>query len=102
MADRSPAPDPEPDDASRDLDTPEPVGDDDPAESRSLFDRWWWQSATVVVIGFVVIGFQWEVISTGEAIAANYAMVALGLAAVALGAYLFWKDRPKAPEPDDR
>lgn len=104
MADRSAAPEPAPDDAARDLDAPVdvPETEEAPAPSRSLFDRWWWQSASVAVIGIVVIGFQFEVISTGEAIPANWGMVVLGLGAVVLGAYLYWKDRPDAPKPDDR
>lgn len=93
MADRSPTPGPDPDDARRELDAPEP-DEDTPTKSRSLFDRWWSQAASVAILGAVVIGFQWDVISTGEAIPANWVMVALGLGAIGVGAYLYRKDRP--------
>ena len=88
MADRSPEPD---DDV--------PAGDDD-TPNPSLFERWWWQSFMVAAIGLVVIGFQWEVISTGEAILANWLMVGLGAVAVVVGAILFRKDRPRDRDGD--
>jgi hypothetical protein len=103
MADRSPAPDDATfdddatDDTAREL---EPVdddadeADDEPAHDRSLTARWWWQGAVLAATGVVVIVWQWGVISSGDAIAANWAMVALGLAAVAAGGVLLWHDRP--------
>ena len=87
MAERSSEPD---DDLPAEGDSPNP----------SLFERWWWQSFMVAAIGLVVIGFQWQVISTGEAILANWLMVGLGAAAVVVGAVLFRKDRPQDPGDD--
>lgn len=81
MADRSPTPD-----------TP----DDEPTEpDRSLFARWWWQGAMLAGAGAIVVVWQWDLIRKDEAIAANWAIVALGVAAVVAGAVLLWKDRPE-------
>ncbi len=51
----------------------------------SLTHRWWWQGAVVVVAGIVVITFQWEVIGSGRANAANWVMVAAGVGAIGFG-----------------
>lgn len=96
MADRSPRPD-RPDDAAPD----EPTDVDSPAPSRSLFARWWSQGALLAGTGVIVIVWQWDVISKGTAIGANWAMAALGAAAVVGGAVLVWKDRPRDTPPDD-
>ncbi len=88
MADRSPEPD---DDLT---------GEDEETPNPSLFERWWWQAFMVAAIGLVVIGFQWQVISKGEAILANWLMVGLGAAAVVVGAVLYRKDRPQEPGDD--
>lgn len=53
--------------------------------SRSLTNRWWWQSAVIVVAGLAVIGFQWDVIGPGQANAGNWVMAAVGAAAVLFG-----------------
>ncbi len=90
MADRSPAPEPS-DDEQTDL----------PRQDRSLFARWWWQGAMLAGTGVVVIVWQWDVITKGDAIGPTWAMVALGVLAVIGGALLVWKDRPRQQPPGD-
>ena len=84
MADRSPDRTPADDDAAE-----ERVG------PRPLTERWWWQGGALALVGVVVIAWQWNVISTGEALWATWAVVALGAVAVAVGARWLWRDRPK-------
>jgi len=96
MADRSPDrpadpahDDPADDDAVHDDVTEEPQG------PTPLTERWWWTGAALVLVGAVVVGWQWDVIAKGDAIAATWAVVALGAAAVVVGGLWIWRDRPK-------
>jgi len=66
--------------------------------NRSLTHRWWWQAAVIAVTGAAIIGFQWEVISGGEPIAATWVMVGIGAAAVVAGAVVAWRSRPHRPQ----
>ena len=61
---------------------------------RSLDRRWWWQAFVFGIVGIAIIGFQWEVIATGEAIAATWVMVAIGAVLIVAAAVTAWRDRP--------
>jgi hypothetical protein len=87
--DRSPA-DPKPAEPA-----PERFGD------RSLTKRWWWPAAVIAITGAAIIGMQWDVIQTGEAIVANWIMVAIGGAAIAVGGVVGWRSRPNPEGPDE-
>ena len=78
----------------------EPSPTEDEPGSRSLTQRWWWQAAVIVIAGLAIIGFQWEVISVGESIAATWVMVGIGAVAVVMGAVLAWRSRPGRSEQD--
>jgi hypothetical protein len=64
---------------------------------RSLDRRWWWSAAVRAIVGFAVIGFQWEVITSGQAIWATWIMVAIGAALLVSGGATAWRDRPQRP-----
>ncbi len=64
---------------------------------RSLDRRWWWSAAVRGIVGFAVIGFQWEVITSGQAIWATWIMVAIGAALLVSGGVTAWRDRPNRP-----
>ncbi len=85
MADTSPArrPPREPDAAAP---------DDGPAPGRPLADRWWWTGVATALVGAVLIGFQWEVVTTGESIAANWVLVVIGGGIVVAGLVILWRD----------
>jgi len=87
-----------------DVTRPEDAGPTDedatPMPDRSLAGRWWWQAFVVGITGVVVIGFQWNVVRDGEAIAATWAMIALGVAAVVAGCVIAWRTRPGRPADD--
>lgn len=84
MADRSPAPRPKP--------APRADAANEPAPRRPLGDRWWWTGVATALVGAVLIGFQWEVISTDQAIPANWVMVVLGGGVVVAGLVILWRD----------
>src|SRR5665648_804619 len=89
MADRSPDPD-----RSLASSADETTSGAEPT-NRSLTHRWWWQAVVIAVTGAAIIGFQWEVISQGESIAATWVMVGIGAVAVDAGAavwpaWTFW------------
>ena len=51
------------------------------------------------IVGFAVIGFQWEVLTSGQAIWATWLMVVIGAALLVSGALTAWRDRPnRTPE----
>jgi len=58
----------------------EPVADDRPT---ALRDRWWWSPVLSIVVGLVVIGYQWEQLTGPGGISLNWVVAAIG-AAVAL------------------
>jgi len=78
----------------------EPAQTKDEPGSRSLTHRWWWQAAVIAVTGAAIIGFQWEVISGGEPIAATWVMVGIGAVAVVAGAVVAWRSRPGRSQQD--
>ena len=80
--------------------TPE-RSDEEPAPDRSLTARWRWQGAMLAGAGVIVIVWQWDMVAKGDAIAATWAMVALGAAAVVAGGVLLLKDRPSHQGPGD-
>lgn len=55
------------------------------AGNRPLDTRWWWSPALLVVVGVVVIWFQWSAIGAGSGIALNWVMVAIGAGVVIAG-----------------
>ena len=61
---------------------------------RSLDRRWWWQAFIFAIVGIAIIGFQWEVLTTGQAIWATWVMIAIGAVLVVAGAVTAWRDRP--------
>jgi hypothetical protein len=61
---------------------------------RSLDRRWWWSAAVQAIVGIAVIGFQWEVITGGDAIWATWVMVVIGAGLIVAGALTAWRDRP--------
>jgi hypothetical protein len=48
------------------------------AGNRPLDTRGWWSPALMIVVGVVVIGFQWSAIRVDGGIALNWVMVAVG------------------------
>ena len=62
---------------------------------RSLDRRWWWQAFVFAIVGVAIIGFQWGVITSGDAILATWIMVAIGAALIVAGAVTAWRDRPR-------
>ena len=48
------------------------------AGNRSLDSRWWWSPALMIVVGAVVIGYQFGAIMGEGGIWLNWAMVAVG------------------------
>lgn len=62
---------------------------------RSLDRRWWWQAFVFTAVGIAIIGFQWQVITTGQAIVATWIMVVIGAGLVVVGAVTAWRDRPR-------
>lgn len=94
MADHSPDPD-----RSLASSADETTSGSEPT-NRSLTHRWWWQAAVIAVTGAAIIGFQWEVISGGEPIAATWVMVAIGAVLVVAGAVVAWRSRPGRSQQD--
>jgi hypothetical protein len=92
MADR-PSPHPSDEEPSTDAGVP-------------VHERWWWTGTFRAVLGLVVVGYQWGVISTGEAQALNWVVAAVGAAVAAWGLWLVltaWQERQagtarKAPD----
>lgn len=85
-----------------------PSAEDPPSQSkasralgggeRSLDRRWWWQAFVFTIVGLAIIGFQWGVITSGQAIVATWIMVVIGAALIVAGAVTAWRDRPR-PDP---
>jgi len=46
----------------------------------SVRDRWWWSSAMSIVVGAVVVGFQWDSLTGPHGLWANWLVAAIGLA----------------------
>lgn len=65
---------------------------------RSLDRRWWWHAAVMVIVGIAIIGFQWEVITTGQAIWGTWVMVVIGAVLIVAGGITAWRDRPDPSE----
>lgn len=61
---------------------------------RSLDTRWWWQAAVLVIAGVAIIGFQWSVVGAGDAIAATWVMVGIGVVLIGYGAVVAWRTHP--------
>ena len=55
-------------------------------ESTALRDRWWWSPTLSIVVGAVVIGYQWEVLTGPDPLWASWVVAALGLAVAVWGA----------------
>lgn len=66
-----------------------------PTRPTPLTERWWWTGGALALVGAVVIGWQWDVISKGDAIPATWAVVGLGAIAVVAGGVILWRDRGK-------
>lgn len=73
-------------DPRRDADTT----DDGPDTPEPVHERWWWTGTFRAVLGGVVVGFQWPLISTGEAATMNWVVAAAGAAVVLWGAWIVW------------
>lgn len=65
-----------------------PDGPDGP--DTPVHERWWWTGTFRGVLGAVVVGFQWPVLTAGEATALNWAVATVGAAVAAWGAWLVW------------
>lgn len=66
----------------------------------ALTDRWWWTGVALMLVGVVVIGWQWDVVTKGDAIVATWVVVAIGAVAVVVGAAWLWRDRPRRGDDD--
>jgi hypothetical protein len=67
-----------------------------------VHERWWWTGTFRAVLGAVVIGYQWSVISTGQATTLTRVMVGLGAAVVLWGLWLLvtaWRDKDARQRP---
>lgn len=53
-------------------------------------ERWWWTGTYRAVLGAVVVGFQWDALSSGDASVWNWVIGGLGAVVVALGLYTVW------------
>jgi len=64
-----------------------PPGEPEPAEDApvSVRDRWWWSSVMSIVVGVVVVGFQWESLTGPRGLWANWLVAAIGLAVATSG-----------------
>lgn len=82
-------------DSQADDETPEP-------RRRSLDTRWWWQAAVLIIAGGAIIGFQWNVITGEQAIAATWVMVAIGAVLIGYGAVVAWRTHPSRATRDEQ
>jgi len=80
---------PEPHEPRKTPESPEGDADDAGAEP-PVHERWWWTGTFRAVLGGVVVGFQWPVLTTGEATAMNWVVAAVGAAVVTWGCWLVW------------
>lgn len=55
------------------------------AGNRSLDTRWWWSPALMIVVGVVVIAYQFGAILGEGGIVLNWVMVAIGAAVAGVG-----------------
>jgi len=78
-----------------------PAGAGDDTPEPPVHERWWWTGTFRAVLGGVVVGFQWPVISTGEATVLNWAVAAVGAAVVVWGAWIVWTAW-RSQDPDAR
>ena len=101
MTDAKPDPDATPPNATPLADAPAPSAKPSrlAGSERSLDRRWWWQGFVFAIVGVAIIGFQWGVITSGQAIAATWVMVVIGAALVVAGGVTAWRDRPR-PDSD--
>jgi hypothetical protein len=63
----------------------------DEAPRPQVHERWWWTGTFRAVLGGVVVGYQWPVVTAGEAGTLNWVMIAVGAAVCAWGLWLVWQ-----------
>ncbi|MBC7289752.1 MAG: hypothetical protein H5T83_00270 [Actinotalea sp.] len=57
---------------------------DDPTPA--VHERWWWTGTFRAVLGGIVVGYQWPVLTSGEASVWNWVLAAAGAAVLVWGA----------------
>lgn len=75
-----------------------------PTGRTSLDRRWWWQPAVLIVVGAVVVSYQYDAWSSGEAEWFNLAVGAIGATTALYGVYELvqaWRARSAAPPEDE-
>lgn len=66
---------------------------DDAADAPiSARDRWWWSAAVRIIVGAVVVGFQWDFLVGPDAFWLNWLVAGIGLALVINGLRLLARD----------
>ncbi|WP_155855227.1 hypothetical protein [Actinotalea ferrariae] len=71
--------------------TPDEPGATTPEDAPAappVHERWWWTGTFRAVLGGVVVGYQWPVLTSGEATVWNWVLAAVGAAIVVVGAWL--------------
>lgn len=53
-----------------------------------VHERWWWTGTFRAVLGGIVVGYQWPVLTSGDASTWNWLLAAVGAAVVVWGASL--------------
>lgn len=81
------------------MDDRSPASDGDAAQPQ-VHERWWWTGTFRAVLGAIVVGYQWQVIATGEAGPLNWVLAAAGGAVALWGVWLVraaWQRRQTPP-----
>ncbi|GGB94546.1 hypothetical protein [Cellulomonas carbonis] len=83
-----------------DASTPEPTPQPEPRPD--VRERWWWTGTFRAVLGGAVVGYQWPVISRGEAVPLTWVVAGLGAVVAVWGLWLLvtaYRARSAPPTP---
>lgn len=61
------------------------TGPDGP-DAPPVHERWWWTGTFRAVLGGIVVGYQWPVLTSGDASTWNWVLAAVGAVIVVWGA----------------